>query len=138
MNLYDKILICVFLFAILVWQALHQVNLFNKQKTISHFWKGVWYALAVTAVTVPYISMNNWWYILKVPAIGLAERMAFFDFILNDAHKEPLFYNGPKVQLSNSKGSWVDRLENKLTNTQLAILKIGYVILFIVAVIFIK
>lgn len=138
MNITDKILVCSFLLSILIWQALHQAHLFKQQKTISHFWKGIWYGCAVAIVTFPYIVMFDWWYVLKVPIIAIIERMAFFDPILNIADDEPLFYNGPKVQLIKSKGSLIDRLENILTNKQLKALKISYVILFIAAVIFIK
>jgi hypothetical protein len=138
MNVFDKILVCLFLLGILIWQALHQAHVFKQQKTISHFWKGVWYALAVGIAVIPYVANFDWWYLLKIPIIGITERMALFDPILNKAHNEPFFYNGPKVQVSKSNGSWLDQLENKLTETQLVILKVVYIILFIVAVICIK
>lgn len=138
MNIYDKILVSALFFSVIVWQAFHQASLFKQQKTISHFWKGVWYGCAIILITFPYLLATDYWCLLKIPIIGILERMAFFDPILNTADHQSLFYNGPKVQEIKSKGSWVDRLENKLTAGQLKILKIAYVVLFIVVIIFIK
>jgi hypothetical protein len=129
----DKILIITFLFAIIVWQALHQAHLFKQNKTISHFWKGVWYALAVGLATIPYILLYDWWYALKVPLIGILERLALFDFTLNIARKKQLFYNG-----EGSTNSDTDKVENKWPQWVVYSLKGAYVAAFIIIVIFIK
>ncbi|SRR6266496_3113819 len=133
MNAYDKILICAFLFFIIVWQALHQAHLFKQNKTISHFWKGFWYALAVGAVTIPFISLYDWWYALKIPAVGLLERLALFDFALSLARGKTLFYNG-----KDSTSSITDKVENKLSEEFLIALKGSYVVIFLLVIIFIK
>lgn len=133
MSLYDKIIISVFLFAIIVWQALHQAHLFAQNKTISHFWKGVAYACSVALITILYISIYDWWFLLKVPILGVIERMALFDFTLNIARSKHLFYNG-----KDSTGSKIDQQENKLSIFWLRILKIMYVVLFVIIIIFIK
>jgi hypothetical protein len=132
-NLYDKILIVTFLFAIIVWQALHQANLFKQNKTISHFWKGVWYSCAVVTVTIPFISLYDWWYALKIPAVGLLERLALFDFALSLARGKPLFYNG-----KDSTSSIIDKVENELSEEFLIALKGSYVVIFLLVIIFIK
>lgn len=137
MNLLDKIIVCSFLLIILMWQALHQAHLFKEQKTISHFWKGVWYGLAVALVTVLYILLDGWWYALKVPIIGIAERMAIFDLLLNCARKYKWWYNGA-IGPTSDTGSLIDRLENHLSNSWIKVLKIIYILLFILALIFIK
>lgn len=133
MNVFDKILICAFLLSILVWQALHQAYLFKQQKTISHLWKTIWYSLAVALATAPFVLLYDWWCILKVPIIGISERMALFDMILSLARHKGLFYNG-----EGSTGSIIDRLENRLSNIWIKVLKIIYILLFILALIFIK
>lgn len=133
MNVFDKILICIFLFAIIVWQALHQAHLFKQNKPISHFWKGVWYALAVILVTIPYILLYDWWYALKIPLIGILARMALFDFTLNLARSKPIFYNGEK-----STGSYIDILENKISEDAIPAWKVSWVIIFILCLIAIK
>lgn len=142
MNLFDKILVCLFFLAILVWQALHQGHLFKQNKTISHFWKGVWYGLAIIVATVPYIAIFDWWYLLKILIIAVVERLAFFDLILNIARGYAWWYNGSiTIDYNNpnqQKGSLIDRIENILTIQQVKILKIIYVILFMAAVIRIK
>lgn len=137
MNVFDKIAICTFLLAILVWQALHQAHTFKQQKTISHFWKGVWYALAVGLVTAPYVSLYDWWYLIKIPVLGGIERMALFDLALNKARKYKWWYNGA-IGTSIETGSMIDRLENHLSNSWIKVLKITYILLFILALIFIK
>lgn len=133
MSIFHKVLIIVFLFAIIVWQALHQAHIFKQNKTISHFWKGFWYALAVGAVTIPFISIYDWWYALKIPLLGLCERLSLFDFVLNIARNEKLFYDG-----NGTTGSIIDKLENKLSSAWLRVLKITYVIIFVITIIFIK
>lgn len=137
MNIYDKILVCAILLSILFWQAEWQAYEFKKQKTISHFWKGVLYALAIGLVTIPYVSLYGWRYALKIPIIGIAERMALFDLFLNLARKYKWWYNGA-IGTSIETGSFIDRLENHLSNSWIKVLKIVYIILFIIVVIFIK
>lgn len=137
MNFLDKIFICTFLIIILVWQALHQAHVFKQQKTISHFWKGVWYLLATILLTVPYVTFYGWWYLLKIPLIGGLERLAVFDLILNAARKYKWWYNGV-IGSSIETGSVIDKLENHLPNNMIKVLKVAYLILFIVAIIFIK
>jgi len=138
MNVFDKIVVCLILISVIIWQALHQAKVFKQQKTISHFWKGVWYALAVAAITTPYVIFFDWWYLLKIPVIGIVERMAFFDPILNKSNNQSLFYNGPDVQEFKSKGSWLDRLENKLPDGVVIALKCAYVVAFVIIIIRIK
>lgn len=137
MNLLDKIIVCSFLLIILIWQAIHQAHLFKEQKTISHFWKGVWYGLSVALVTSLYILLNGWWYALKVPIIGIVERMAIFDILLNMARKYKWWYNGA-IRPTYDTGSLIDRLENHLSNSWIKVLKIVYILLFILALIYIK
>jgi hypothetical protein len=139
LNCADKILICLFLLAIITWQALHQAKLFRDNKTISHFWKGVWYACAVVLVTIPYVYLFNWWYLLKIPILGVLCRLAFFDLILNKARGEVWWYNGSMTVTDiKVKGSWWDKLENELPIPVLKALKIDYIIFFIVYVIYLK
>lgn len=133
MNVFDKILVCIFLLAIIIWQALHQAKIFKEKKTISHFWKSVWYAGAVALVTIPYIWLYDWWYLIKVPILGVLERMAFFDFILNLARSKSLFYNGDK-----STGSLIDRLENKLSEDAIPAWKMSWVLYFVFWIFLIK
>src|SRR5690242_1019412 len=126
MNIYDKILTCLFLLAIITWQALHQAKLFKENKTIDHFWKGVWYACAVAVVTGAYVHMFNWWYLLKIPILGVLIRAAFFDIILNKLRGEPWWYNGSMTANIRIKGSWWDSIENKLPLPVFKALKIDY------------
>jgi hypothetical protein len=139
MNWADKILTCLFLIAIITWQALHQAKLFKENKTINHFWKGVWYAGAVAAVTIPFIYLFNWWYLLKIPILGVLCRAAFFDLILNKFRGEVWWYNGSMTVTDvKVKGSWWDSIENKLPLPLFKALKIDYIIFFIIYVIYIK
>lgn len=135
MNYADNLLVVIFLFFIIIWQALHQAKLFKEKKTISHFWKGAWYAGAVLLVTIPFVCLFDWWYLLKIPIIGVLERAALFDFTLSIAEqqKDPLFYDGKGTTTSK-----IDEEENKLPEWLLKTLKIVYIIGFIAAVIFIK
>lgn len=135
MNVFDKILICLFLLAIIVWQASHQAKLFKQNKTISHFWKGMWYAAAVALVTIPYLCLYNWWYLLKIPILGVLERAALFDFILSlvERQKDPLFYYGKGTTTSK-----IDEEENKLPEWLLKTLKVVYILALITDLIFIK
>lgn len=133
MNAYDKIIISVFFFAIIVWQALHQAHLFKQNKTISHFWKGMAYAGAIGLVTLPYVMAYNWLYLLKIPVIGISIRLSFFDFTLNLARHKPLFYNGEQTT-----GSLIDKIENSISKEFRLILKIIYVGIFITLIILIK
>lgn len=138
MNVFDKILVCLFLLAIIVWQALHQAKLFKQNKTISHLWKAMWYAGAVALVTIPYVWLYNWWYLLKIPILGVLERVAFFDLILNKFRNYVWWYNGSLTSNLDQKQSLVDRIENNLPAKWLKVLKISYLIFFILAIIFIK
>lgn len=139
MNIYDKVLTCFFLLAIITWQALHQAKLFKENKTISHFWKGVWYACAVAFVTIPCVYLFNWWYLLKIPILGVLIRAAFFDLILNKFRGEVWWYNGSMTITDvRVKGSWWDRLENRLPLPLFKALKIDYIIAFIIYFIYIK
>lgn len=133
MNLCDKILICTFLFAIIVWQSLHQAHLFRLNKPISHFWKGMAYAAGVAIITTPYVMVYDWWYLIKIPVIGISIRLAFFDFTLNMARHKPLFYNG-----AQTTGSLIDKIENSISKEFRLILKIIYVVIFITLIVFIK
>lgn len=137
MNIFDKIFICVFLLGILAWQAFHQAHMFKQQKTISHFWKGVWYSLAVVLLAVPYVCFYGWWYILKIPLIGGLERLAVFDLILNIARKYKWWYNGA-IGASIENGSLIDRIENHLSNGTIKVLKVVYLLLFISYIILIE
>lgn len=140
MNVYDKIMISAFLYAVIVWQALHQADLFSKDKTISHFWEGVWYSLAVLLVSAPYIALYDWWYALKVPAIGVSIRAALFDITLNRARGYAIFYNGAPVTVANADKdvSKIDEWENKLPFRWQRALKISYIIIFIIVIFLVK
>lgn len=136
MNWADKVILCLFLAAIITWQALHQAKLFEQNKTISHFWKAVAYAGALAIATAPFIAAFGWWYLLKIPVIGVLQRGALFDFILNKIRGKPLFYSG----IESPNESQIDEIEKHLlvTPTEWWIFKVICVIAFIVAVIFIK
>ncbi len=135
MIFFDHLLVSLFFLAIIIWQAVHQADLFKEKKTISHFWKGVWYAGAIALVTILHIWIYDWWYLLKIPVIGILERAALFDFTLSIAEqqKDPLFYNGKGTTTSE-----ISKEENKLPEWALKTLKIAYIIGFIIAIIFIK
>ena|SRR5690242_2081829 len=143
MNAYDKLIISVFFFAIIVWQALHQAHLFKQNEIISHFWKGITYGVGVGFITIIYISVYDWWYLLKIPILGVIIRIAFFDITLNSARGRsfPWWYNGSISGNPAQKPSLIDKIENKIVGVSIKgkkILKIVYIIIFIAAIIFIK
>ena len=139
MNVYDKILTCLFLLAIITWQALHQSKLFKENKTINHFFKGLLYAGSVLLGSAPFVAAFGLWYLLKIGILGVLCRLAFFDLILNMARKEVWWYNGSMTATDiKVKGSCWDKIENRLPIPVLKALKIDYIIFFIVYVIYLK
>lgn len=139
MNWADKILICLFLLAIIIWQAFYQAKLFKENRTINHFLKGLLYAGSVLLVTTPFAAAFGLWYLLKIPILGVLERAALFDLMLNKFRGELWWYNGSMTVTDvRVKGSWWDKIENKLPLPLMKALKISYIIFFIVYFILIK
>lgn len=137
MSIYDKIFTIVFLFIFMLVQAMYQKEYFLANKPAGrkwHFWQSVLYGAALTVVILFAICFG-WWAGVKLTVIGILERLALYDPLLNALrNKRPLLtYNG-----NGTTGSVQDGLENKLPPKWLLPLKIGYIIAFVCAVIFIK
>ncbi len=135
MTLYDKLFPCLFLFIFMFVQATYQREYFAANKKAGrswHFWQAVLYGIAMTIV-IPFAIYFGWWVGVKLAIIGILERLALFDPLLNWLRGKRLFYNG-----NGSTDSKQDEWENKLPKKWIIPLKIGYIIIFITAVIFIK
>lgn len=129
MTLYDKLFLTGYFLVIIFIQVKWQAALFKRDITISHFKHGLYYAL--TVVPALWMFWSAWW---QVPLIALLERIAFFDPVQNVVRGNSILgYNG-----KGTTGSWLDQLENSLSSTWVKVLKVVYVIIFIVAIIFIK
>lgn len=128
MTWFDKgFLACYFLLVIIVqskWQAVR----FGRNLPVNKRLHEVYYCL--TILPVLYFFWPHWW---QVITISVMERFAFFDFILNKLRRKPLFYNG-----KGSTDSIMDIIENHLSSWAVKVLKVVYVIVFVLTLIFIK
>lgn len=137
MTIYDKIFPVAWLFIFMLVQAMYQKEYFLANKPAGrkwHFWQSVFYGIAMTVV-IPFTICFGWWVGAKLALIGMLERLALYDPLLNAVRgKRPLLtYNG-----KGTTGSLQDGVENKLPPQWLLPLKIAYIIAFICSVIFIK
>lgn len=134
MNYADKILIFIAFFAFIYAQAKDEAKRFKQNLSISHFWRGVEYGFGVIVATVTFITSRDWWYALKIPVIGVLERAAIFYYLLNKFRGKVWWY----ISANGEKPSLIDKLESKLPPIGIKILKIIYLIAFILSIIFIK
>jgi hypothetical protein len=135
MRAYDKIFPVVYLFMFMLVQAMYQKEYFLSDKPAGrkwHFWQAVFYGIAMTVV-IPFAIYFGWWVGVKLTIIGILERLALFSPMLNLLRFKSFFYNG-----RGSTGSWQNKIENKLSDKWVIILKIVYIIAFICAAILIK
>lgn len=128
MTWFDKGFLAVYFLAIIIIQCIWQSRLIKAHKPIKHGWHGVYYALAILPVL--YFFVGFAW---QVVVIAVLVRLAFFDPILNLCRGLPLFYNSGK-----KAGSIIDRIENHFSLWFVKVLKVLYVILFVVVLILIK
>lgn len=126
MTWWDKVFAVASFLAIILIQCKWQAKLFAAQRSINHTVHAIIYCAGMVPVLIFFWPC--WW---QVIAIGVLERLALFDPILNRIRGKPYYYNG-------TPGSWMDRIENKLSAWWVFILKHLYIIIFILAVIFIK
>lgn len=128
MTLFDKLFLTGYFLCIIIIQCVWQAKLFKRNKSISHKRHAAYYCL--TILPMVYFFSAFWW---QVVVIGVLERLAFFDPILNLIRGKPLFYNG-----KGTTGSGQDLWENELATWAVKTLKIAYVAIFIAVLIFIK
>lgn len=128
MTAYDKLFLAFYFLIIIIVQCYWQKALFKANKPISHTWHGIYYAL--TILPMLYFFMPFAW---QVAVIGVTERLALFDPLLNLIRCKPLLYNG-----KGSTGSKLDQLENKFSTTWVKVLKVVYVLIFVTVLILIK
>jgi hypothetical protein len=137
MTFYDKLFPIAWLFVFMLVQAMYQKQYFLAGELAGrkwHFWQAALYGVAMTVV-IPFAIYFGWWGGVKLALIGILERLAIYDPLLNILRKKRpiLTYNG-----NGTTGSVQDNLENKLSPKWLLPLKIFYIIAFICSVIFIK
>lgn len=128
MVVYDKLFLAGYFLAIIIIQCRWQSALFKANKPISHKMHAVIYLLTIGPAI--WFFWPLWW---QVIVMGLLERVALFDVVLNLCRSKPLFYNG-----KGTTGSGMDWLENHLSAWAVKVLKVLYAIIFIVALILIK
>lgn len=140
MTLFLKLAVVAYSLLIIYIQARYQSRQFAKNKTISHFSKGMFYALWILLLTAVMMwgrwdSIWNEHRLWGIPLIGLLTRTALFDGILNRLRKPPRswWYNDDK-----KAESFLDRLENRLSQKWVEILKSIYIAVFIYVVIILK
>lgn len=138
MTIWDKLFPVIGLLMFMTLQAAYQAARFDLHKTVDHRLHAVWYALITVFFCWPNWIEYEWWGVLKTGSVGALLRLAFYDFILNIARSKPLFYNDSKLLGERTIQSWWDRIENKLPEKWQPVLKIVYVIGFIVAFILIQ
>lgn len=120
---------------IVVVQARYQAKRFALNLTINHLSKGGIYAILIALVTgAAYIVWKEFFWQLLV--IGVLFRAAFFDPLLNTLRKKGWWYNSTQTGSEGNKGSWIDRIENKLSVTWVKVLKVIYIAAFVAAIIF--
>jgi hypothetical protein len=125
MTWQDKAFLSLYFLIIITAQCFWQRALFKRNMPINHFWHGVYYAL--TALPIMYFFMPVWW---QVAVIGVTERFALFDFMLNKIRGKSLWYNG-----EGTTNSLQDQLENELSALWVKVLKVLYVLIFITVLI---
>jgi hypothetical protein len=76
---------------------------------------------------------EHYHFLYEVPVIAAATRLAWFDPILNLLRKNNWWYNGTRG--TDKKGSWFDRVENKLGDSWVKVLKVGYMIGWLIIII---
>ncbi len=134
-----KISIALACFLFIYLQASQQAKVFRRQKTISHFAKGMWYFLFVMLLTsiMMWGRWHNWKHedrLWGIPLIGLCTRIAWFDLLLCYKMAWKWYYNG--TNLGHSKGSLIDRWENELSIGAVKAIKLFYIAAFILTLIF--
>lgn len=130
MTWFDKGFLAVYFFAIILLQCIWQHRLFKANKPISHRWHTLYYVFTILPMLY-FFQVFIW----QVIVIAVLERLALFDVTLNAVrNKRPLLtYNG-----KGTTGSKIDQWENRFSNTWLAVLKVTYIILFIVILLILK
>lgn len=130
MTLYYKLFLAGYFLAVMIVQAFWQKALFNRDITINHTKHGIYYT--ITVLPALYMLWPAWW---QVPLIAWTERIALFDPLLNLIRgKLPLLtYNG-----RGTTGSKIDQWENRFSVLWLTVLKLVYIVVFILTLIFIK
>jgi hypothetical protein len=127
-TLYDKLFLAAYFLTIIIVQCVWQARLFKRNKPISHAWHAVYYLLSIAPAV--WMFWPSWW---QVVVIGILTRLAFFDPLLNLIRGKPLLYNG-----AGTTGSKLDQFENKFSVTWIRFIKLGYVALFVIAIIKIR
>lgn len=139
LSIWHIIFLCFLFTAFCAGQAAYQAAQFAHNKIRNHWEMGFYYALFCTAVAVSYWISFNFWIGFMVGAFGIITRAAFFDPIINIIRGKPLWYNS--VPLTRFSGSLLDWIENKYFQqgkiNWIVYLKIGYLIMWIVFIIFI-
>lgn len=128
MNGYDKLFAVGYFLLIIFIQCKWQSALFKANKPISHVKHAIYYLLTIGPAV--WFFCPIWW---QVIVIGVAERLAFFDPILNLVRGKPLLYNSDR-----KAESIIDRIENKFSVFWINVMKVAYVVAFIIVIIRIK
>lgn len=130
MSWFDKGFLAFYFLIIVLIQCLWQAKLIRHHHPIKHGWHGLYYAL--TVLPMVYFFSAFWW---QLGVIAVVTRLAWFDIILNVVrNKRPILtYNG-----KGTTGSKIDQWENRFSTTWLAVLKVVYVIGFVVVLIILK
>lgn len=128
MTWQDKTFLAIYFFAIIIVQCVWQSRLIKAHKPINHVLHGAYYVFAILPMI--FFFALFWW---QVIVIAVVTRAAWFDFTLNKVRGKPLFYNG-----KGTTDSLQDKIENRLSLVWVKVLKVIYVIIFFVALIFLK
>lgn len=128
MTWFDKGFLAVYFLAIIIIQCIWQARLIKSNKPIKHGWHGLYYVLAILPMLYFFVAFA--W---QAVVIAVLVRLAFFDPILNLCRGLPVFYNSDK-----KAGSIIDRIENHFSLWFVKVLKVLYVVIFIVVLIIIK
>lgn len=130
MTWFDKGFLAFYFLLIILIQCIWQAKLIKAHKPIKHGWHGLYYA--ITVLPMLYFFSSFWW---QVVVIAVLSRAAWFDPLLNLIRgKYPILtYNG-----KGTSGSKIDQWENRFSTTWLAVLKVIYIVGFILTIIFIK
>lgn len=135
MTYYDKIFPAAAMLFFLILQTMHHRDRFRHHEKVNHTVQGVIYAATAVFVCLPLLIFYGFWVFIKLGFILFMERLAVYDPLLNTFRipRKPLFYNDDA-----EAESWQDRLENMLPKRWIIPLKIGYIVVFVVCIIFIK
>ncbi len=144
MNWYDRVVLTILYGVICAGQAFYQAHQFDKQRGISHFWHGVYYAMACIIISLAYWNVLSFWDGVVVGVYGGIFRLAFFDTILNSIRGKELWYNGEDDGRLTRNESLQDWWENKVWRfnepggkRRLLMLRIGYLCIWLIYVILI-